>query len=171
MRRRSARGDCEIGISVTSFANEAQQRRRTIRRRRLRTACMATLCVCACALHMALRHLQTRVAAAAIASKEPCAPLFGAVLPAIVVMDLATKGVAPMTTLWWPHYSKNASDSATELIRTKESSKVCPTTVARIRPKTLTFKNMFGKAVTLQGKQAVCVAHLTDFFAKKTCFY
>ena len=179
MRRRPVRGDCEIGVSVHSYEDEVRRRKATVRRRRTRTLCVAALCVCACVMHMALRHLQASAAAAAVAAKEPCAPLFGSRLAAVVLVDLGSgkaadeaAAVSTARVLWWPSYNRTAAETATELIRTKESSGLCPTTVSRIRPKQLAVKTVLrGGSRMLHGKQAVCVAHLIDYFEKRTCFY
>jgi hypothetical protein len=93
-----------------------------------------------------------------------CFPLAGAHLRAVVVLP---PDRAP-TVLWWPWYEKD--EAAAHLMRTKETSVLCPEPVTRIRPKTITFRSLMAKPEVLQDKTAVCVAHFVDYFTKKTCF-
>jgi hypothetical protein len=100
----------------------------------------------------------------ALLAKEACVPLHGW-LPAVVVLD----AVGAPSLLLAPRYDRD--DAATDLVRVKEKSELCPLTRSVIRQKRVNVTHGFFRLrkSAFEGKTGACVMHLADALRQRSC--
>ena len=148
----------EAGISPEQARLESK--RRTQRVKRTRRITLAAFCVACLSvlLRLAYGGLHARAIRLAAEAGEPCGPLLGRWVDALVFEN---------RTLWRPRYK--ADPNARHLLRVQEVSALCPVKTMRVRQRYVNVTSVFLQPISTNDTGAVCLQHFIDALNSSKC--
>lgn len=148
----------EAGISVDDARRATRQRAQRAKRTRCATSSAFALAALSVFLRLVFVAVQARAVKLAAHAGEPCGPLLGRWVDAVVYEN---------RTLWRPRYVPDAN--ARHLLRVHETSTLCPTLTTRVRQKFVNVTSAFAPPVAAKDAGAICLQHFVDAFTQRKC--